>query len=162
MKQRDLVVTRVFDAPIAPVWDAWTAPECVTRWWGPSGFTAPLARMDVREGGTSLVCMRAPQEYGGQDMYTTWTYRAIEPHARIEFVLNFADRDGTTLDPAQAGMPPGVPRDVRHVITFKAAGDNRTEMTVTEYGYTSEQAHDLSRAGLEQCLDKMAAVVASA
>ena len=59
-------------------------------------------------------------------------------------------------------LPPGVPHDVRHVIKFKAAGDNRTEMTVTEYGYTSDQAHDLSKAGLEQCLDKMAAVVATA
>ncbi len=42
------------------------------------------------------------------------------------------------------------------------AGDNRTEMTVREYGYTSDQAHDISKAGLEQCLDKMAASFAQA
>ena len=58
------------------------------------------------------------------------------------------------------GMPPGVPRDVPHVIVFKAAGDKGTEVTVTEYGYTTEQARDLSRAGMEQCLDKMAAMFA--
>ena len=50
---------------------------------------------------------------------------------------------------------------MRHVITFKAAGDNRTEMTVTEYGYTSDQAHDLSKSGLEQCLDNIDAVLAT-
>jgi hypothetical protein len=54
-------------------------------------------------------------------------------------------------------MPPGVPRDVRHLITFKTLGDNKTEMSVTEFGYTSEDAVALSKAGLEECLDKMAA-----
>jgi len=154
-KKRDLVVTRVFDAPVEQVWKAWSDPEHVMRWWGPAGFTSPSAEMDFREGGTSLVCMRAPQEFGGQDMYNTWTYRKIVPMQQIEFIQNFADKDGTKLDPAQMGIPPGVPQEVRHVITFKAVGDNRTEMTVTEYGYTSDQAHDLSKAGMEQCLDKM-------
>jgi uncharacterized protein YndB with AHSA1/START domain len=104
------------------------------------------------------VCMRAPAEYGGQDMYHTWTYTRIDPQERIEFVSNFANGDGRHLDPAAMGMPPGVPRDVPHVIVFKAAGDKGTEMTVTEHGYTTEQARDLSRAGMEQCLDKMAAM----
>lgn len=155
-KKRDLVVTRVFDAPLEQVWNAWSDPEYVMQWWGPTGFTVPLAKMDFREGGTSLVCMRAPKEFGGQDMYNTWTYRKIDPNKRIEFILNFTDKDGTKLDPAKMDMPPGIPQDVRHVITFKAISDNRTEMTVTEYGYTSDQAHDISKAGLEQVLDKMA------
>ena len=46
------------------------------------------------------------------------------------------------------------------MITFKSVGDARTEMTVTEHGYTTEQARDLPRAGMEQCLDKMAAIFA--
>lgn len=158
---RDLVVTRVFDAPTEQAWRAWTDSEQVMRWWGPQGFTSPLAKMDVREGGTSLVCMRAPKEFGGQDMYNTWTYRTIVPLQKLEFILNFADSDGNTLDPAEMGVPAGVPRDVRHVVTFKAVGANQTEMTVTEYGYTSEQALELSKAGLEQCLDKMAASLAA-
>ncbi len=154
----DVVVTRVFDAPVEEVWKAWSSPAYVTRWWGPTGFTSPSAEMDFRVGGASLVCMRAPAEYGGQDMYHTWTYTRIDPHERIEFVSNFADEDGTHIDPAAMGMPTGVPREVPHVIVFKAAGDNGTKMTVTEYGYTTEQARDLSRAGMEQCLDKMAAM----
>ena len=160
-KQRDVVVTRVFDAPVELVWQAWSDAEQVMRWWGPAGFTSPSAKIDFREGGISLVCMRAPKEFGGQDMYNTWTYRIIDPQKLIEFTLNFTDKDGTKLDPTSMGMPPGIPQDVRHVITFKAVGDNQTEMTVTEYGYTSDQAHDLSKAGLEQVLDKMAAVVAN-
>ena len=47
-----------------------------------------------------------------------------------------------------------------HVITFDAVGDNGTEMTVTEHGYTTELARDLSKAGMQQCLDKMAAIFA--
>ena len=39
--------------------------------WGPNGFTSPCAEIDFREGGISLVCMRAPEEMGGQDLYST-------------------------------------------------------------------------------------------
>lgn len=159
MERHNVVVTREFDAPIERVWRAWTESEDVRRWWGPSGFTAPLARMDVREGGTSLVCMRAPAEYGGQEYFNTWTYGAIERPARLAFVSRSADRDGATLDRDQVGIPAGVPREVPHVITLAALGDDRTVLTVTEYGYGSAEARDLSRAGLEQCLDKMATVV---
>ena len=130
--------------------------EQVRQWWGPKGFTCPLAEMDFREGGASLVCMRAPKEYGGQDMYSTWTYTKIVPNERIEYTFNFADKDGNKLSPAQAGIPAGVPEDGHHVITFKDLGGNKTEMTMTEYGYTTDQAYDMSKAGLEQCLDKMA------
>jgi uncharacterized protein YndB with AHSA1/START domain len=156
-EKRDLVVTRTFDAPAESVWKAWSDSGYVKRWWGPTGFTAPVANMDFREGGTSLVCMRAP---GGQDFYNTWTYRKIVPLKLIEFTLDWADKDGKRVDPSTMGLPPNMPRDVRHVITFKSAGDKKTEMTVTEYGYTSDQHFDLSKAGLEQCLDKMAAIFA--
>jgi len=74
----------------------------------------------------------------------------------IEFIQNFADKEGKKADPVAHGLPPDFPQDVRTTVTFKALGDNKTEMTVTEYGYTSDQMFDLSRAGLEQCLDKMA------
>ena len=57
VKKMDLVVTRVFDAPVEAVWKAWTDAEQVKKWWGPDGFTAPVAKLDFREGGTSLVCM---------------------------------------------------------------------------------------------------------
>jgi uncharacterized protein YndB with AHSA1/START domain len=156
-EKRDLVVTCTFDAPVEQVWKAWSDPEYVVQWWGPEGFTSPLAKIDFREGGVSLVCMRSPE---GQDLYNTWTYREIVPMRRIEFVQNFADEDGKKADPVEMGMPPGIPLDVRHVVTFEAKGGDKTEMTVTEYGYTSAQVVEISRTGLEQCLDKMAAIFA--
>jgi uncharacterized protein YndB with AHSA1/START domain len=152
--ERDLSVTRTFDAPLELVWKAWTDPEHVMRWWGPTGFTSPTCEMDFREGGTTLVCMRSPQ---GQDLYNTWSYRKIDPMERIEFIQNFADQDGKRIAPVEVGLPPEVPQDVRHVVTFTGVGESKTEMTVTEFGYTSDQIFDISKAGLEQCLDKMAA-----
>ncbi|HZH04004.1 MAG TPA: SRPBCC domain-containing protein [Myxococcaceae bacterium] len=156
---RNLVVTRTLDAPPELVWRAWSDGEQVRRWWGPTGFTSPLAQMDFRVGGKSLVSMRAPKEYGGFEMYNTWTYQKIKPYERLEFVMSFSDKDGNKIDPSAVGIPPGVPSEVPHVITLKALGSDKTEMTVTEYGYTSEQAYATSKAGLEQCLDKMAAAL---
>ena len=155
-KKFDVVVTRIFDAPVEQVWRAWSESERVMRWWGPTGFTSPMAKMDFRVGGKSLVCMRAPKEFGGKDMFNTWTYQKIDPLERIEFIVNFSDKDGNKLSPANIGLPPGIPDDVPHVIVFKKLGDNKTEMTVTEYGYASQETVNMSKAGLEQCLDKMA------
>jgi len=68
-----MVVTRTFDAPVERVWRAWSDPDDVMAWWGPTVFTSPSARLDVRQGGTSLVCMRAPADLGGREMYNTGT-----------------------------------------------------------------------------------------
>jgi len=156
----NMVTIYIFDAPLEQVWKAWSNEELVKQWWGPKAFTCPVARIEFREGGTSLVCMRAPSEYGGQDMYNTWTYQKIVPMGRIEYILNFTDKDGNKLDPAAIGMPPGIPEDVPHVVTFKDLGNNRTEITVTEYGYTSAEVVELSKAGMNECLDKMAEALA--
>lgn len=156
-KTLEVVVTRVFQAPVEQVWKAWSDSKEVMRWWGPTGFSSPVARIDFRVGGVSLVCMRAPKEFGGQDMYSTWTYVKIEPLQRIEYIFHFTDKEGNRIEPATMGVPPGVPNGVPHVITFKRLAENKTEMTITESGYTSETAVTISKMGLEQCLDKMAA-----
>jgi len=158
MNTRDLVVTRVFAAPVDLVWKAWTDPEYVMRWWGPDHFTSPSAKMDFREGGTSVVCMRAPKDFGGQDMYSTWVYQKIVPLKRIEFIQNLADKDGNQIDPAEIGMPPEFPRDIRTVVTFKDLGNDKTEMTVTEYNMPAADTELGKNAelGLNQSLDKMA------
>ena len=130
------------------------------KWWGPNGFTSPSAEIDFREGGKSLVCMRAPKALGGQDMYSTWAYTKIVPMEIIEYVHNLADKNGKKADPVELGMPPDFPQDQRHRVTFKAVGDNRTEMTVTEFGWTVCRMLELAEAGLNQCLDKIAASLA--
>ena len=45
-EKRDVVITRTFDAPVEQVWKAWTEPEFVMRWWGPTGFTSPSCKMN--------------------------------------------------------------------------------------------------------------------
>lgn len=157
----DLVVTRVFDVPVERVWKVWTDPEQVVQWWGPDHFTSPSAKIDFREGGISLVCMRAPKEFGGQDMYSTWAYKKIVPFQSIEYIHNLADKNGNKIDPIQIGMPADFPQDQRNFVTFKAVSANKTEMTVTEYDWTvGSQMLNLAEIGLNQCLDKMAASLA--
>lgn len=154
--KRDLVVTRVFDAPRELVWKAWTDPKHVMRWWGPKDFTSPTCKIDLRESGKYLFCMRAPKDYqGGQDYYTAGVYKEIVPMERLEFTQSLSDKDGNKIDPAQMGMPPDFPQDMRTVVTFKAVG-GKTEMTVTEYDWTVGQMFDYSVAGLNQSLDKLA------
>jgi uncharacterized protein YndB with AHSA1/START domain len=162
LEKRDLVFTRDFDAPVEQVWRAWSDTEYVMQWWGPNGFTCPLAEMDFREGGTSLVCMRAPKEFGGQDIYNIWTYEEIVPMRRLVYVLRFADMEGHVMDPAKLGLPPEMPKEMRNEVTMKDLGDGRTELTVTEYDWTVGQMMEMSRMGMEQCLDKMAAIFARA
>jgi uncharacterized protein YndB with AHSA1/START domain len=157
---RDLVVTRVFDAPVELVWKAWTDPEYVMKWWGPDYFTSPSAKIDLRVGGTSLVCMRAPQDFGGLDMYSTWVYQKIVPMQHIEFIQNLADENGNKLDPAMIGMPPEFPLDTRTVVTFKDLGNGKTEMIVTQYNMPAPDTEMGKNAelGLNQSLDKMARI----
>ena len=154
----NLVVTRVFNASPDQVWSAWSESEQVMRWWGPLGFTCPEARMDFREGVTSLVCMRAPQAFGGQDYYNTWSYETIEPLRRIVYTLYFTDKGGTTVSPESVGLPSGMPQGVRHEVTFRALDQGNTELTVTEYDWPVGPLLEMSRMGLEQCLDKMATI----
>src|SRR5712692_4415203 len=57
---REIVLTRVFDAPRELVWDAWTDPQQVVEWWGPRGFTTTIHEMDVRPGGIWRHTMHGP------------------------------------------------------------------------------------------------------
>jgi uncharacterized protein YndB with AHSA1/START domain len=151
-------VVRVLDAPPEVAWRAWSDPEQVKQWWGPTGFTCTRADVDFRVGGSTLVTMQAPAEYGGFSMHNRWTYTEITEPSRVEFVSTFADADGNRIDPAAAGIPPGVPVDVPHVVDLEPLPGGRTRVTVTESGYTDEQARAQSQLGQEQCLDKMQAL----
>lgn len=157
-RTRDLVYTRLFEAPVERVWKAWTEAEQVMKWWGPTGFTCPVCRMDFREGGVTLVCMRAPAEHGGMNMYNTWTYKRIVPLQRIEYVLHFTDKDGKRVAPGELMLPPGIPLEVPHVLTLKSV-DGGTELTLKEEGYTTDEIVEISRMGLGQCMDKMESIL---
>jgi uncharacterized protein YndB with AHSA1/START domain len=156
MNSIDLCLTRTFGASALAVYTAWTDSRLLMQWWGPNGFTCPLADMDVRVGGLSFVCMRAPAEWGGLDMFNTWTYGVVDPGRRLEFVLRFADKERRVISPQSLGVPAGVPPEVPHILTFADVGEHRSTLSITEVGYTSAEALEASKRGLEQTLDKLA------
>ena len=84
-----------------------------------------------------------------QATHDTWTYTAVLPGKRLEFVKAFTDEKRTPLDPADLGLPPSIPRHVPHVVTFTALGPDRTELTVRESGYASPDIVEVSRSGLD-------------
>ena len=57
---REIVVTRLIDAPRELVFEAWTDPKHVDKWWGPRGFTSTTSEMDVRPGGIWRLVMHGP------------------------------------------------------------------------------------------------------
>ena len=58
--EREILLSRVFDAPRNLVWEAWTDPRQVAQWWGPNGFTTTIEVMDVRPGGHWRHVMHGP------------------------------------------------------------------------------------------------------
>ena len=152
----DLIITQTIDAPVERVWNAWVSADIMQQWWGPDGFGCPSANMDVRVGGTSVVAMRAPEELGGQDSYSSFAYTVVTPHRQLEFIHNLCDQSGEKIDPQTIGMPADFPQDMRQAVVFKDLGGGRTEVVVTEYGWPVGQMRDMSELGMKQCLDKMA------
>jgi len=155
--KKEIIITQVFDAPIELVWETFTDPELVKLWWGPDNFTCPSAKIDFMEGRTSLVCMRAPKEFGGQDFYNIWTYRKIISNERIEYIQNLSDENGNIVDPTKLGMPADFPKDTETIVTLKNIGPDRTEITFKEFADFG-QMYGQAKLGLEQCIKKMAKI----
>lgn len=151
---KQIEVTKIFNAPLEMVWQLWVDPELVKRWWGPKDFISPVAKIDFREGGKSLVSMKAPKEMGGQEWYSIWAYVKIIPLQKIEFIQSLSDQDGHKTDPTKVGMPADFPIDIKTVVVFREIGKDKTEMTVTEYADFGSISN-FAQIGLEQSLYKM-------
>jgi uncharacterized protein YndB with AHSA1/START domain len=152
-----MVVTRVFDAPRALVWKAWTDPQYVMQWWGPKGFTAPFCKIDFRVGGKFLCCMRSPD---GQEGWNGGEYHEIVLHEKIVYSMYFADSKGNKIDPAQYGIEHEAIDDAHDVVIFEDFGNGQTKVTLIG-NETMENAKNSGQLeGWNQILDKVAAVVA--
>jgi uncharacterized protein YndB with AHSA1/START domain len=78
---RELAMTRVFDAPRALVFEAWTSPEHVRQWLlGPAGWTMPVCEIDLRAGGRWRFAWRHAD---GSEMEMTGEYREVSPPERL-------------------------------------------------------------------------------
>lgn len=152
---KDLVVNRVFDANVKLVWALWTDPEKVKTWWGPKDYTSPVCQIDLREGGKYLFCMRAPKEQGGQDFYNGGVFKKIVPYEHLEFTQGFADEHGNIIPAIQMGMA-DMPDEILTVVNFKDLGNNKTEVTVTQYDQPVNQMFEYAVMGWNQSFDKMA------
>lgn len=150
-EQRDLIITRTFDAPRDLVWKAWTDPEHVMRWWGPQYFTSPVCKIDLRVGGKYLFCMRAPD---GQDYYSTGVYQEIVPPERIVYTDNFADADGNVIPASTYGMSDEY-GETLVTVTFEDAG-GKTRMTLRHEGIPAGDMAENTEAGWSTSLDKLA------
>jgi uncharacterized protein YndB with AHSA1/START domain len=91
---RDLVITRVFDAPREVVFKAWTDVERLKRWWGPKGFTNPVCEADPRPGGAIRIHMRGPD---GTIYPMTGVYHEVVKPQRLVFTASALDATGTPL-----------------------------------------------------------------
>ena len=161
-KTTDLTVTHIFDAPIEKVWRTWTDEKFVQRWWYVDGFSNILAEMDVCEGGVSHVGMRASKEYGGQDYYNVWKYTKVIPLKFIQFVSNFANKDGKVITPEAAGLPSETPLGIRQQVEFEKFGSGQTKVIITEFGWLADGVMiERSREGLEQTLKNIDKVLSA-
>ena len=148
----DLIITRVFDAPRALVWKAWTDPEHMKRWWGPEGFTSPSCTMDVRVGGRFLWCMRSDK---GKEYWNTGVYQEIVPLERIVYTDSFADPQGNVVPASHYGMPEDIPTENVVTVTFAEYG-GKTTMTL-RHAMPPGPMSDMTRKGWNGSFDKLAA-----
>ena len=148
---------RIFDAPRALVWKAWTTPEYVMRWWGPKGFSSPVCRIDLRVGGRFTYSMRTPV---GQLFYNGGEFREIVQLERIVWLWYFADADGDRVSPAHYGFPDEDRAGNIDVILFEDYAGGRTKLTYIRNDPTaSAEEQEGAAAGYGQIFDKLAEVV---
>ena len=150
--------SRVFDAPRALVWKAWTTPAYVMKWWGPKGFTSPVCRIELRVGGHFTYSMRTPD---GQVAYNGGEFREIVPFEKIVWLWYFADADGNRVSPAHYGFPDEDREGNIDVILFEDYGDGQTKLTYTRNDPTAtKEEQEGAAAGYGEIFDKLAEVVA--
>jgi len=146
--KNELVITRIFDAPLELVWKMFTEPEMMKKWWGPKIFSCPHVEMDFRVGGKYFSCMRGSPAEGApvQDFWSTGTYKEIVPMEKIVATDSFADEKGNIVSSAHYGME-GFPLEM--LVTFEFAEvDGKTKMTLTHKGI--EKIDEKNRAGMDQ------------
>jgi uncharacterized protein YndB with AHSA1/START domain len=138
--ERELVITRIFDAPRRLVFEMWTEPEHLARWWGPRGFTTIFGRTDVRPGGTWSRLMRAPD---GSVIRKHGVYREIVMPERL--VLTYITDD-------LAGNPGP---ETLLTVTFADLG-GKTRLTLHQAGFESAPTGEAHHGGWTSCLERLA------
>jgi uncharacterized protein YndB with AHSA1/START domain len=144
--EREVVISRVFNAPRELVFAAWTDPKQVVQWWGPRGFTTTTHEMDVRPGGVWRFTMHGPD---GTDYENKIRYVEVERPERIAYT-HMGDNDG--------------PVHFEAIITFEDQG-GKTKTTMRMIFTTGEERARVAIKcgaveGLKQHIDRLGEYVA--
>lgn len=150
-----IVIERFFDVPVDVIWQMWTQPEHFKNWYGPQGFTVPVAEMDVRIGGKHLFCMESPD--GSRKMWSTGEYTEIVPNVRLVYTDSMADENGNVLLPSAFGMADDYPVTTEVTVLLEDL-HGRTKMVVTHAGVPANGGAD---EGWEQSFAKMLNYIAA-
>jgi len=144
---RELVLTRLIDAPREKLFRAWTEPELLKQWFAPAPWTVTRAEIDLRPGGASLIVMRSPE---GQEF--------PNPGVILEVVRN--ERIVITDAYAKAWEPSEKPF-MTAIITFDDEGGNtRYTARARHWTVADREAHEKMgfHEGWGQCADQLAAL----
>ena len=134
-----LTVVADFDAPVGRLWDAYSDPRQIERFWGPPEWPATFTRHDMAVGGESHYFMQGPE---GERSHGYWQFTDVQPGHSFEVVDGFAHDDGTRNE----DMP-----SMRMVFTFEDSGQGSRLVTTTQFS-TTEQWQELSAMGMEEGL----------
>jgi uncharacterized protein YndB with AHSA1/START domain len=142
--EREVVMTRVFDAPRRLVFDALTKPELLRRWFGPRGWSLVVCEADLKVGGAWRWVLRGPD---GRDMGMRGVYQEIMPPERLVSTESFDDYPGESLN-----------------TLILSEEDGKTTFTIT-VRYASQEIRDaVIKSGMEhgaaECYDKLAEMLA--
>lgn len=142
-KSNEIQITRIYDAPVKTVWEAWTDPKQVAQWWGPRGFTITTHSKDLKVGGTWVYTMHGPD---GQDYPNKTVYHEVIQYQRLVYdhgatedrpplfrvTVLFSDMKGKTkMDMTMALATPEAAAETRKFI--KKANGNSTWDRLAEY-----------------------------
>jgi uncharacterized protein YndB with AHSA1/START domain len=141
----ELTITRIFDAPVALVFAAWTRPEHLVRWSCPRGFTIPFSDGDIRTGGWFKTCMRSPD---GEDNWVSGVYREVVENRRLVFTHAWDDASGNRG------------HETLVTVTLEDAG-GKTRLTLHQAFFLTESSRAGHNGGWSESLDKLAEFLAS-
>ena len=146
---RELVLTRLINASREKLYRAWTEPELVKQWFAPLPYTTPVAELDVRPGGASLIIMRAPD---GAEAPSRGVYLDVVPNERLVFTEAYV----------KAWEPSRKPF-MTVILTFEdEAGKTRYTARVRHWTVADYETHAKMgfQEGWAQCADQLASLVA--
>jgi uncharacterized protein YndB with AHSA1/START domain len=143
--EREIVLTRVFNAPRKMVWEAWTDPKQVGLWWGPKGFTTTIEVMDVRVGGVWRLVMHGPD---GTDYPNESVFTDVVPYERIAYKLTGGRKDGPVVQMDKIATFAEAEGGTRVTMRLIFASAKARDQNVRDYG---------SIEGGKQTLERLAA-----